>query len=343
MYISAVLAAAYVVKVFNRTPENSAKPYVREFRLFGTYGRLTFWAEPAVAKAAADKIYAKLEKVNSKLNLFDKSSELSRLNKNAYFHPVKCSPRLWDALITARRAYRLTDGAFDISIGALMDVWGFHHSRNTYPTKDEVKKALQACGLDKVKFNESARTIRFQHPDMYLDFGGIAKGYALDIAVDIARRQGIESGIIDLGGNLYCFPRPPPGQKTYKIGLKNPLDPASILQVIPARNRTIATSGNYENNRIIDGKEVHHILNPQTGYPVDRIAGVTVITSQSWLSDVFSTAIFIGGDKMVERLRQQDDSRAVLIIKQNRREQPEIKVWQWPAPLDAVKQKLSRD
>lgn len=339
LYASAILLAAYTIQLLY--DQNDGKPYTTEFRAFGTYGRLTFWADTKTARQAGDDIRKEMRRLHNMLNLFDKNSELARLNRNAYHRPVKCTPELWAVLETARQAYRLSGAAFDISIGALMDVWGFHQSRNSYPKPRDIERALEACGLDKVQFDDQARTVRFTHPDTYLDFGGLAKGYALDRAVDIAGEYGITAGLIDLGGNVFCLSQPPPGRETYKIGLRNPFQPDSILQTVPVLGCAVATSGNYENYYFKNGKMVHHILDPRTGYPVERTASVTVISPRGWLSDFYSTAIFVKGEKLAGEVCREKSTTSVLLIRGRRSDDPEVRGWRWPTNTDLITERLT--
>ena len=339
LYAGAILFAAYAIRMLH--DQNDRKPYTTGFEVFGTYGRLTLWADAETARQAGADMREEMRHLHNMLNLFNKNSELARLNRNAYHRPVKCSPELWAIMRTARQAYRLSDGAFDISVGALMDVWGFHQSRNSYPEPRDIKKALEACGLDKVRFNDQARTVKFTHPDTYLDFGGLAKGYALDRAVEIAAKHGIKAGLIDLGGNVFCLSQPPPGRETYKIGVRNPFQPDSVMQTVPVLGRAVATSGNYENYYFKNGKLVHHILDPRTGYPVERTASVTVISPRGWLSDLYSTAVFIKGEKLAAKVCREESSTSVLLIRGRRNDEPEIRQWRWPTTTELITEKLT--
>ena len=340
IYVVAILAAVFVLRWVDRASDNPE--YVREFGLFGTYGRLTFWARPQLAKAAADEIQAELTALHTILNNYSETSELSRLNRTAFDAPFKCSPELWEAIEAGRKAYDLSDGAFDISIGALMDVWGFHRRRDTYPADEEVQQALSACGLDKITFNENDRTVKFSHPETRLDFGGIAKGYGLDIAARIAEKHGISAGMIDLGGNVYCLPKPPPGKPAYTVGIRNPFNPKKIMQTIPVLDQAVATSGNYENYQYIDGKFVHHIIDPATGYPVERTASVTFVTPTGLLSDVYSTAVFVNGAPLAERLGTEIPRTSAIMIKNDDDGAVRILSWKWPRNVQQLTAQLTK-
>ncbi len=305
MLVALAFSTLQLVRFSASGPRRSPVPstsHVHEFPIFGTYGRLTFWADPDSAKTAAMTVAADLRKLHNMINLFDENSELSRLNAAAAFGEFTCSERLWDILGQCREAHRETNGAFDVTVGPLMRLWGFHESRTTLPTAQDVSDCLEAVGLDKVIFEELRRTVRFTHPSTYIDLGGIAKGLALDRAVKIARGLDVRCGLIDLGGNVFCLEEPPPGKYAYSIGIRDPFHNDMLLNTVKIINSAVGTSGNYERMVQLGSKAVTHIVDPRTGYPVDHAASVTVVTPQGIDSDVFSTAIFVDGEAAAKHL-----------------------------------------
>ena len=290
------------------------EPHVTHFSVFGSYATLTFWAPERSAAVAAEHIGGYLQKLHDAINLFDPESELSRLNAHAAEAPFECGMRLWRMLEEARRAWGETDGAFDVSVGPLMKLWGFHQERTTLPTEEDVRAVMPAVGLDRITFDDDRHTVRFHHPDTYLDLGGIAKGYALDRALDIARMHGITVGLIDLGGNVGCLAEPPPGHTGYTIGVRDPFNRDRLLGTVQVTNCAVATSGNYEKTVEIEGRKVHHIIDPRNGYPVPDVASVTVITPRGVDSDTFSTAIFVEGHSLARWLRRTRQRTHVLRV-----------------------------
>ena len=281
-------------------PEAGTRLFVHEFALFGTYARLSFWTTADVDGLAADKIAADLQKLHDTINIFDPHSEISRLNQSAAAAPFPCSLKLWYLLRECRRAYQETGGVFDISVGPLMRLWGLHQARQSLPTAAEIEDTLQAVGLNKVVFDDVNRTVRFTHPKTCLDFGGIAKGYALDRAVRIARTCGVRSGLIDLGGNLFCFEVPPPGKHAYAVGIRDPFGPDDILGTVPLKDCAVSTSGNYERQIVIEKQTIGHIMDPRTGYPVEGVAGVTLICKTAVETEGMSKTLFVLGIKQAE-------------------------------------------
>ena len=313
-----VLGLAIGVALVRRPRSGPAElaeaPYEQQFPVLGSYASLKFWAPEAVAEAAADAIAGELLTLHGLINVFDDTSELARLNRSAGSEPFVCSPALWQALTAARRAYDESGGAFDVSVGPLMKLWGFHRKRSTWPTDAEIADCLACVGLAKAEFDEASKTVRFTAPGMSLDLGGIAKGYALDLVVKRATACGVRCGLIDLGGNVRCMATPPPGRAAFTIGVRHPFAEGELLGTIEVLDCSVATSGDYEQFVELEGKRVSHIVDPRTGRPVANVASVTVVTPAGVDSDVFSTSIFVGGDRAVEALCSTRQRTSVLRV-----------------------------
>jgi thiamine biosynthesis lipoprotein ApbE len=323
--IAVLVAALIVVALVLRQALTPAGPdagtmpagderHTTEFAIFNTYGRVTVYAAESTANHAFREILTATRALHDTINRFDPDSELSRLNRTAATEPFACSDRLWDILLQARRAYRVTHGAFDVSVGPLMALWGFHRKRETLPTEAEIRKTLERVGLDKVRFDDQARTVRFTRPGMSLDFGGIAKGYALDMVSAILRRRGITRGLVDLGGNICCLPAPPPGRTAYLVGIRNPFDTGTLIGRVRVLGRNIATSGDYERYVTIQGRTIAHIIDPRSGQPVATVHSVTVITPRGVDSDIFSTAVFVAGEELAASLTRDIPGTTVIRI-----------------------------
>jgi thiamine biosynthesis lipoprotein len=161
------------------------------------------------------------------------------------------------------------------------------------------------------------RTVEFTVPGMALDLGGIAKGYAVGMAAETAKRLGITSGVVNLSGNAYCFPKPFPGKTTYRVGVKNPLNKSKIIGSFTMLDSSVATSGDYERYVVIEGRHYTHIMNPRTGRPVQNMLSVTVVTPRAVDSDALSTSIFIKGAEFAEKIVGEFPRTSVLIIRRD--------------------------
>jgi len=283
------------------------QPVVYDLAVFNTIGQLTLWnVERNTADSIAREVIANLQQLHNCLNLFDPASEVARLNQTPPGELFQCSETLWQILMAAKEAHQLSGGAFDITVGPLMRLWGFHRKRDSLPTADEIRQTLQAVGFDKLRFDEVAQSIAFRQAGMSLDFGGLAKGFALDFIRPLIEKRGCRSYMLNLGGNIYCSAEPPPRhQQAFQIGIRDPADPNKIIRSLALRDRCISTSANYERSLQIGEKKIGHLLDPHTGCPVERQGSVTVITTRGTWSDAFSTAVFVTGPELAQKLSRQ--------------------------------------
>ena len=281
---------------------------ILEVKLYGKPGNL---------KSAFEAIYQKVAEVDEICNIYKPESELSRLNKSAYEKPFACGELLWSVLCESKKYYELSGGAFDISAAPLMKLWGFYRKRKTLPSPEEVADAKTHIGLNKVIFDPKNKTIHFTVPGMRLDLGGIAKGFAVDLAANIAKEHNVTIGLINLSGNAYCFPDPFPGKKRYTIGVRNPMHKSAICGKVELLDQSVATSGDYERYVIINGRHYAHIMDPRTGDPVENMLSVTVITSSATAADALSTSVFINGAKFAEKIHAEQPDTSFLIIRKN--------------------------
>ena len=296
----------------------ASEPYVRDFEVFNTQCRLTLHE---CAAAEGDIIFRELttemRKLHDTLNAYDPESELSKLNSRAADEPVKCSDVLWEILLAARDGWRDSDGLFDVTVGPLLGLWGFHAKRSTWPTYDEIAAAKAKVGFEKLTLDETVHTVRFGVNGMRLDFGGIAKGFALSKAIAVVKRHELRSYLIDLGGNIYCSEKAPKRRNTYTIGVRNPRAGGDNVGVVYMSDCCIATSGDYERYRVIAGKKVGHLMDPRTGQPcggAEGLGGVTVVVRNPTLSDVYSTTAFVGGEAVAKRLAETSVARPAFIF-----------------------------
>ncbi|OGV35803.1 MAG: hypothetical protein A2020_08595 [Lentisphaerae bacterium GWF2_45_14] len=286
----------------------------RSYPVMGTFSEVVLYGDKTRAEKAADLVYEEFARVENTCSIFKQDSELSRLNASAFEKPFECSKLLWDILSASRDAWKLSGGAFDITAKPLMDIWGFYRKRNELPSPEDVKKALSKVGLEKVIFDDNAKTVRFTVKGMSFDLGGIAKGFAVDLATKSAELVGIKTGIINLGGNIRCLPVPPKGRGAFGIGIRNPLDKNEICGKISLVGASTATSGNYERYVEIGGKQYTHIMDVRTGLPVSGMLSVTIVTPLALYADILSTSIFIKGPEFGKEVARRIPGTSVLVI-----------------------------
>lgn len=305
----------------------SATARVFVFSIFNTHAYITLYDPPGShVNQAVKEIFDELTALHATINVFDASSELSKLNATAHAHPFACSPRLWDILLQAEQAWQLSDHLFDATVGPLLKLWGFRAKQGHFPQEQEIADAKRLVGFDQLLLNREQRTVQFPRQGMSLDFGGIAKGYALQLAITIAQRHGLQAFVIDLGGNIYCSKVHVPPLDNYHIGIRNPRQHDETVATVILSGQCIATSGNYERFRTIAGKRIGHIMDPRTGCPSappQAYEGVTVITNDPTLSDVFSTTAFVGGPEIASRLAAKIPGTSFVFVSFDAQEQPQ--------------------
>jgi thiamine biosynthesis lipoprotein len=201
------------------------------------------------------------------------------------------SPRVLGLYQKAREIYDLSGGLFDISVAPLSRLWGFTDKNFRVPTPEEISKTLENVGLANIRLEDGT----LQLPEgMGIDWGGIAKGYGIDLAADALSGKGISRGFINAGGDLFCWGGNPEGRR-WKIGIQHPRR-GGFLGVLEIKGEGAATTGDYQRFFQSGGRRYHHVFDPRTGYPATGKQSVTVVGPSTLLCDALSTALFVSED-----------------------------------------------
>ncbi len=297
LLLALLLGAAAVWLAGFRTPKSCSQV----IPVMGTICELRLELETGDPDAAFKAVNCAFADVMQLANLYDQTSELARLNASAADTPFVCSRELYHLLGESRKAYRLSAGSFDISIKPLMDLWGFYRKQGKIPPEQDIKSAQRLCGLDKVIFDDAGRTVSFPQKGMALDLGGIAKGYALDLAVAKLKESNItiKRGTINLGGNIYLLGK----NQSYRIGIKDPSDPAKVKDIITLTSPgAVSSSGDYERFVTLERKKFGHIMDPVSGNPAPRSYAATVFAGKGIDSDWMSTTLYLKGKSFASKL-----------------------------------------
>jgi len=313
-----MLLVCFAVFLLNRKAESpppleEALEY--QFPVMNTVAQFKLYGPPMDVGKAFESAREAIIKVEKTCSIFDPKSEISRLNASAADSPFKCSPLLWEILEHSRRFHRISGGSIDITVKPLMSLWGFHKKRGELPAQKDIEEALKTVGLEKAEFDDAKQTVKFNVKGMGFDLGGVAKGFALGKASEKVLSQGINRGMIKLGGNIRCLPAAPPGRDSYKIGIQSPFDKEEICGVASVIDSSIGTSGDYENYVVIEGRHYTHIMNPKTGRPVENMLSATIVTPQEIDSDALSKALFVDGPKAAQELCERIPRTQALIIR----------------------------
>lgn len=276
--------------------ETVLEPVRRVRHLMGTACAGTAYAHPgrdaAPALAAAfDRIAA----VEATLSTWRKDSELSRVNRSASGGPVVVGPELASFLTDGLRLATLSGGAFDPTVGPLIDAWDLRGA-GRIPSPGELERARESVGHARVHLNREAGTVRFDAPRMWIDAGGIGKGFALDRAEQELRRAGVRAALIDFGGQLLAVGAPP-GESAWTVAVADPEKRDRPALLLALRDASAATSAQSERGREVNGRWVGHILDPRTARPVERSGSVTVVAPSATEADALATALFVMGSR----------------------------------------------
>lgn len=289
----------------------------RRWTVMGTYASARVYAEAeGDADRVLDDIRAALERVDASMSNWKDDSELSRLNREAAERPfVVEDPDLLRCIRMSLEYARVTRGAFDPTVGPLMRAYGFRPLDPRVPDDASLEEARAGVGWEKVAVVDGARAVRFEAPGVEIDLGGIAKGYALDVAAREFARARVWGALIGLGGDLYAFGHPP-GRATWTIGVRDPDDPSRIMASVELANRAISTSGDYEQRFTRDGTSYGHIMARETGRPArSDVVSATAIADGGADSDALSTAMFVAGSpSAAEYLERARRVEAILLV-----------------------------
>ena len=252
----------------------------------------------------------RIEAVDHKFNILEEGSELYQFNNGS--GPVR-DPEVLKLIRTALEIGEKTGGAFDITIYPLIKKWGFFSDNPSVPDSLTISRLLPHVGLDHLKWAPD-RLVK-DDPLTQIDLGGIAKGYAVGEAMRVIQSAGIQSALIDAGGDIYALGKLKGND--WKIGIRNPRG-EGIIGTFDISDLAVVTSGDYERFFEQDGVRYHHILNPATGYPARGLASVTVITKDPAIADALSTAIFVmGQEKGLKFLETTGMAEAVIVTDDN--------------------------
>ena len=284
--------------------------------LMGTTACVRVWAaDDTTADRAIDMAFDALTLVDRVMSIYKPNSEISKLNRTCPQTWTKTDPLLYDVLQHAIHIAQQTEGAFDPTVLPLMLLWGFYGEKTPQlPSPEAILNILPHIGYQHLNLHPHLPEIRFDTSGIQLDLGGIAKGYALDLAAKQLREANIQTAFLDIGGNLLLF------GNTHKqtIGIQHPLHKDQLLGSIAIQNASVATSGGYEKFIDIHGQRYGHILDPRTGYPVSSLLCVTIVAPTATQADALSTALFVlGPQKAIAFLQANSQIDGVLVWQNN--------------------------
>lgn len=260
--------------------------------IMGTNIHVEFWHEdPAAARDALAAVIDEMHRIDELMSPFRESSELSAINRGAGAGPVAVSAELLALLERSAEVSRMTDGAFDITYASAGRFYDYR--KGVRPDEAQLTAAVQAIDYRYVQIDREAGTVRFAHPEVYVDLGGIAKGHAVDRGIELLRARGIDQAMIAAGGDSRII-----GDRRgqpWTVGVQDPRKPGTMAVLLPLEDTAVSTSGDYERFFERDGVRYHHILDPTTGDSAREVRSVTILGPEATLTDALSTSVFVLG------------------------------------------------
>jgi FAD:protein FMN transferase len=262
----------------------------------GSQLRLAAWSnDENGAVAAFEDAFREFDRLDALLSVWREGSDVLRMNAAAGDHPVPVSADTRAVLLAARQASEWTHGKFDITFGALADIWKFDHDQdNAVPEAAAIRARLPLIDYRVVEVDGAAGTAFVSRKGSRVHLGGVGKGYAVDRAADLLRARGLSDFLIQSGGDLYVS-----GSnqgKPWRLGLNDPRGkPGESFATLDLSDGTFSTSGDYERFFLKDGRRYHHLIDPDTGEPARGCRSVTIVSNRAVLADVLSTGVFILG------------------------------------------------
>ncbi len=303
--------------------ENGQKttyPFVYKDLIMGTSFTIKATKLPEAIKSNLLKAQIKklLDQLNAALSTYEPNSALSLFNQNKTQDWQPIPNTLLTVLIEAQRISQLTRGAFDITVGQLVNLWGFGIDPMHFTPPDEaiLKNALAKIGYQQLLIDESESKIKKQQPELYLDLSAIAKGYAVDQVGLLLESQGINNYMVEIGGEIRLKGKNSSG-KGWNIAIEKPTPEKRVIQkVVALSDIAMATSGDYRNFFEFEGKRYSHTIDPRTGYPVTHhLASVTILNKSTMTADALATAMMVLGEDEGYQLAEQEQIAALFIIK----------------------------
>jgi FAD:protein FMN transferase len=259
------------------------------------YTIVAYGPDAAALAEAGERALAEVDRIDRLMSHYRADSPLSRINREAALGPVAVEPELVAFLAECLRFSRESTGAFDVTVGPLMKVWGFFGGEGRLPEEREIAAARESVGYAHVVLDQKRNTVRFDRPGVELDLGGIAKGYAVDRAVRVLADAGIGAALVSAGGSTVYALGAPPGREGWEVAIQDPLHPQRIARTVVLRDRALSVSGSRGKFFEAGGVVYSHIMDPRTGRPVRDVAGVAVITDTGTAGDALDDAFFVLG------------------------------------------------
>lgn len=271
-----------------------------------TYTIAAYGTDRFALDSAVESAFEEAARLDELLSNYRPESEWSRVNRDAARGPVQVSQELFDLLERCRGYSEASEGAFDITVGPLMKIWGFYKQDGRIPHRAEIRQALGRIGWQNIQLDRAARTVKFTRP-IEMDPGGIGKGYAVDRMIEVLKRQGVDRALISAGrSSIYGLGAPPSEPRGWRVTIPDPRDHRKSAAEVFLHNESMSTSGTSEKFFLAGGKVYSHIMDPRTGYPAEGMLAVSVVAPRTIDSEAWTKPFFVMGRQWASRNRPKE-------------------------------------
>ncbi|NLJ77734.1 MAG: FAD:protein FMN transferase [Tissierellia bacterium] len=307
-----------ILSLFGCRGEIDTRPLSKTEFLMDTVIHLRIYdnKDESALEAAIDR----LKEIEDRMSSHIETSDVGKINRNAGIRPTEVHDDVYYVIEWAKYFAEISGGAYEPTIGPLVDLWNImgkgKGERQSIPDQDEIEKNMELVDYNDLQLLDDNR-VYLKRQGMKLDLGGIAKGYAADEVKRILNEHGINSAIVDLGGNIYVLGNKAKGEP-WRIGVQDPFDTTGkYIGILKVKEKSVVTSGDYERYFTHKGRRYHHIIDAKTGYPSDNeLAGVSIVSDKSIDGDALSTALFVlGTEDGTELLNQLDNVQGIFVSK----------------------------
>ncbi len=314
-FLFTVIFILLSISSINAEKNSSPEIISRAIPLLHTFVEIKAWGDNATE--AINEAFNEMDRINSLLSNYIPESDVSKINSNAGICPVPISPETADALNEALKFSKLSGGAFDLTIGPLLKLWGFNKDipglSGSEPDNKTIENTKLLVDYNAIEINHENNTGFLSKKGTWIDVGGFSKGYVADKAIALLQTKGIKNALVAAGGTI-CTIGKKPDYSEWTVGIKHPRNEDSFLTIIKLKDRAVSTSGDYENFYNKKGKRKTHIIDPRTGMPVETIQSASVIAPKGLDSDALSTVLFVLGEKDgIELIEEMPEVEALVV------------------------------
>ncbi|MHB8127551.1 MAG: FAD:protein FMN transferase [Mobilitalea sp.] len=322
-----------ITLIFNLTACDTAKDKVRYqaqfLELFDTVTTIIGYAESKEEFSEyAQLIYDTLKEYHELYDIYNSYegiNNIKTINENAGIEPVKVDQRIIDLLLFSKEAYQQFDGKVNVAFGAVLEVWHQYREEGTddpsvakLPPMDILKEKTKHIDINKVIINEEESTVYLEDPQMRLDVGAIAKGYATERVARITIENGYANGLLSVGGNVRAIGSREDKEKAWNVGIQNPdlESEEPYLNILSLEDLSLVSSGDYERYYTVDGVEYHHIIDPETLMPAAYFTAISIVCEDSGMADALSTSIYnMPLEEGLQLIEALPDTEALWVMK----------------------------